>query len=200
MRLATVVSGLAVATLALTGCSSGTPSASGPKSSTPTTTSSTTPSGSAAPRGLTAPGTRLPLGAAAAVDDHPHGKQTSRILIRVTKVQHGSLHDLRHFRLSARAKSSRVYYVFGTVRNVGGGNLSRTWLTLYGRVSPTLVVPPVRFGSPFKRCDHSRLPAHFVKRQHTRFCMVMLVPRGRTLSQVQWRSTNPSEPIWWPAH
>jgi hypothetical protein len=136
--------------------------------------------------GVTAPGTALRLGEAATVA-LAHGGRRSNVEITVEKVQHGAVKDLREFDLNAAARKSGVYYVRASVRNLGNGSAGGAFVTLYGRVSDTLVVQPVIFGSTFGKCDYKPLPKPFGPGKRADVCLVMLAPSNGTISAVEWR-------------
>ena len=81
--------------------------------------------------------------------------------------------------------------------NLGPDNLSGKKITLYGKVSDDLVVPPVVFGSSFPTCDYTPLPPKFKKNKTAKGCMVMLAPKHGKISEIQWRPADNSEPISW---
>jgi hypothetical protein len=163
---------------------------SGDDSSTPDETSSS------APGGLTAPGTDLAVDDAATVDFKAGPKRQSKIKVAVTGVQEGSVKDLRDFDLKEAERRSGVYYVRATVRNVGHGDLGGAFLTLYGKVSSTLVVRPVMFGSTFGKCNYQPLPKPFKAGKRADVCIVMLAPDHGAVSAVEWRFPD-AEPITW---
>jgi hypothetical protein len=149
---------------------------------------------------MTAPGTSLGLDEAATVDFSSGAKRQSKIKVTVTRVQTGKVKDLREFDLDKAAKQSGVYYVRATVRNVGHGDLGGAFVKLYAKVSDTLVVQPVIFGSTFGKCDGQPLPKPFGLGKRTDVCMVMLAPRHGTVSAVEWRFDGDQadqEPITW---
>jgi hypothetical protein len=187
-RLAAVAAVLALA-LVVTGCSGDDESDAG-DDTTPTST------GPTVPEGITAPGETLAVGKAATVVFKGNAQHTSRIDLRVTKVRKGSVKDLKQFNLKPQTRRSSVYYVDTTVSNVGSGDLSGQSLTLYGKVSDELVVPPAVFGSPFARCNYHPFPQEFTKNKSTKVCLVMFAPRRSTISEVQWRGAD-SEPVAW---
>jgi hypothetical protein len=168
------VPALALCAAALAACSGG------DDSSTPAPTSDTA-------GGLTAPGADLALAAAATVEFRAGAKQRSKIKVVVSGVQHGDVKDLREFDLGNAARRSGVYYVRASVRNIGHGDLGGAFLKLYAKVSDTLVVQPVIFGSSFGKCNYQPLPKPFGAGKRADVCMVMLAPRHGTLSAVEWR-------------
>jgi hypothetical protein len=157
---------------------------------TPTTT------GPTVPEGITPPGQTLTLGKPATVVYDGKAKNDSRIKLTVTKVRRGKVKDLSQFGLDAKTKRSSIYYVDTVVRNVGTGNLSGQSLTLFGKVSESLVVPPAVFGSPFAKCNYHVFPKGFTQDKATKICLVIFAPNGGKVSQVQWRAAD-SEPIAW---
>jgi hypothetical protein len=149
--------------------------------------------------GVTAPGTTLDLGESAAVTV-AHGRRHSTLEITVEKVQTGSVKDLADFDLKGAARRSGVYYVRASVRNVGHGDVGGAFVTLYARVSDTLVVQPVIFGSTFGKCDYKPLPKPFGHGKRADVCMVMLAPRHGTVAAVEWRfaaDRADDQPITW---
>jgi hypothetical protein len=169
----------------------------------PTTSSASSPStartaaASKGPAATAKAGTVVKLGQPAVVRWHAGVAHDSLVAITVTGVKRGAIADLDQFALNRAAHTSNVYYVFVVVRNVGTGNLSKRHLSLYGKVTPHLVVPPVRFTLPFPRCDDRPLPAHFTRNARARVCLVMLAPRHGTISSVQWRSHRLPQPVSW---
>jgi hypothetical protein len=176
------VAGAAAATLAaslsasvLTGCGGG----DDPKApATPTTDTA---------GDMTAPGTRLGVGDSAVVGFAADAKRQSTVRLTVTGAQHGTVRDLGEFELDQAAKKSGVYYVRATVRNIGRGDLGGAFVKLFAKVSDTLVVQPVIFGSTFGKCDYQPLPKPFGPGRRAAVCMVMLVPNHGSVSAVEWR-------------
>jgi hypothetical protein len=181
--------------LLLAGCGGGDDSADeGAESAAETTTAD----------GMTVPGTVLELGQPATVEytpisADPGAEPISQIEVAVTRVKAGSIRELAQFTLPDRAKSAGVYYVDASVENVGDGNLSGDRLVLYGKVSDTLVVPPVTFGSTFGKCNYQPFPKKFTNGAKAQVCMVMLAPDKGMISEIQWRAPDDAEPISWPA-
>ncbi len=188
-RMATAAAAAAV--LLLAGCSNSLPESAGND-----TLPSPTKDSSTLRNGTTSPGTELDIGRTAVVRYRANPRHDSRISLTVTKVREGKIKDLKRFNLNAPARRSTVYYVSARVRNTGTGDLSRQPITLYGKVSDKLVVPPVEFGTTFGRCDHEPLPEKFGKGDRARVCMVMLAPRHGKIREVHWRPGKP-EPIAW---
>jgi hypothetical protein len=158
---------------------------------------STSPAATTAEDGTTVPGTDLELGKHAVVSFTAGQKHESLIELTVTSVKKGKLKDLDRFELNAEARKSTVYYVSTKVKNLGPDELSGSKITLYGKVSDELVIPPVVFGSSFPTCDYVPLPKGFSKGKTVKGCMVMLVPKHGAISEVQWRAPDNSEPISW---
>jgi hypothetical protein len=183
-RLASALA-LATALASLASCSGGddSPTAS---PTTPTTTG-----------GLTAPGTDLAVDDAATVEFDGGPKRHSKVKIVVSGVQTGSVKDLSEFDLKKAARKSGVYYVRATIRNVGHGDLGGAFVTLYGKVSDTLVVQPVLFGSSFGKCNYQPLPKPFGNGKRADVCMVMLAPRHGSLSAIEWRFDGEEPAISW---
>jgi hypothetical protein len=174
---------LAMCGLALAGCGGGDDSSPSPESSSDT------------PGGLTAPGTNLGVGDTATVA-FKAGKRESKIKLKVVGVQTGKVKDLREFDLNNAARQSGVYYVRAAVQNVGHGDLGGEFVRLYAKVSDTLIVQPVLFGSSFGKCNYQPLPEPFKAGKRADVCMVMLAPRHGSVSAVEWRSGGDA-PISW---
>jgi hypothetical protein len=189
-RLATA---LCVAVLAA-GCgSSGNGSA--PSPSTP---SRTTPT--ANPDGSTLMGTVLAIGERATIHYRPNPKRHSVLAIRVVRVRRGKARDLRGFTLGPRARSSSVYYAWVKVRNLGTGDLGGHRLPMYAKVSRSLVVPPVLFGSAFPRCRDPLFHRPFRKNARATLCLVFLAPHHGKVTQIQWRTPSSPNAISWRLH
>ena len=192
MRIAKLATLTAAATLLVAstaGCSGGSDDDTGP---TTTTQAATTNAD-----GTTVAGTELKIGDAAVVPFEADKKNTSQIKLAVFKVEKGKIADLDRFELNSKAKKSTVYYVHTEVKNLGPEPLSGKQVTLYGKVSDDMVVPPVVFGSTFPLCDYEPLPKTFKKDKVTKGCQVMLAPTHGKISEVQWRPSDNSEPISW---
>jgi hypothetical protein len=166
-----------------------------PTSSTPTSTKPT-----ANPDGTTLMGTTLAIGKRATVRYRVNPRRASVLAIRVVGVHHGRLRDLRGFTLGPRARSSSVYYARVKVRNVGNGDLGGRRLALYAKVTDSLVVPPVSFGSAFPRCRDPHLHRPFRKNAQATLCMVFLAPRHGKVTQIQWRIPSSPNAISWALH
>ena len=184
--------GLLLAAALVAGCNGDTTPKAAPTTPTTSTTSSTVTA-----NGTTTPGTVVRLGQRAVVQWRGQKGHESRAAVTVTAAKRGSLTDLKQFKLTGPARSSTVYYVSAAVRNLGPGNLSGRFLTLYGKVSAALVVQPVRLTLAFKKCDYKPLPAHFTKGKRTRVCLVMLAPRHGRISSIEWRGSSRQQPVSW---
>ncbi len=180
----------ALAALALSGCTGSESSDDAPKP-TATTVATTLDDGT------TAPGAALKVGDVAKVRYTGKAKKSSLLALKVTSIHQGKISALDDFNLNAKAQKSNVYYVTVAVKNIGGGDLSGQPLTLYGKVSPALVVPPVEFGSTFKPCDYQPLPEGFKKSKRATVCIVMLAPKKGTIKAVEFRPADNADPISW---
>jgi hypothetical protein len=183
------------AAAALSGCN-GDGSGEDAESSAPTTVATTTPGG------LTTPGTVVALGKPATVVWTQGGQHTSRVALRVRSVKEGKVADLAQFTLNNAVKTSRVYYVRVHVSNVGRGDIGGAFLSVYGKVSPRLVVPPVTFGSTFDKCSYRPLPKAFGHGRTADVCVVLLAPHRARISAVEWRGASGRlaagvEPVSW---
>jgi hypothetical protein len=149
--------------------------------------------------GLTPPGTKLGVDDAAVVGFAARRQKTT-LAVTVTGLQRGKIKDLSGFDLKAAARESSVYYVRARVRNAGHHDVGGAFVKLYGRVSDTLVVQPVIFGSTFGKCDYKPLPEPFGGGQHADVCMVLLAPRHGSISAIEWRYSGDESdqaPITW---
>jgi hypothetical protein len=169
--------------------------ASKPTVSAPTSTKPT-----ANPDGTTLMGTTLAVGKRATVRYRVNPRRDSVLAIRVVRVRRGRLRDLRGFTLGPRARSSSVYYAWVEVRNVGTGDLGGRRLSLYAKVTDSLVVPPVSFGSAYPRCRDRHLHRPFRKNARATLCMVFLAPHHGKVTQVQWRIPSSPNAIAWVLH
>lgn len=184
--VATAVTLCAVALAA--GCGGGDDDAVEP---TPSATETT------ADDGTTLPGTELAFGDLATVDYDAGKAGTTQLRLTVNAVKQGKLSDLAQFTLPDSAQDASVYYVSAAVANLGRADIGGSRITLYGKVSDTLVVQPVTFGSTFARCDYTPLPKKFGKGAKARLCMVMLAPKHGKVGAVEWRGADDAAPISW---
>lgn len=191
----------AVCAIALTGCTPGDADndATNPTDSTSSSVDSTRGSTTPPPvdERATAPGTKLKLAESAVVRFAANPKHDSLIKLTVTDVEQGKIKDLAQFRLDDETKRSNVYYVSATVKKVGKADLGGQPISLYGQVSEDLVVPPVVFGSTFKRCNYQPLPEKFDRGERADVCIVLLAPGHGEVTSVQWRAADNSDPIIW---
>jgi hypothetical protein len=141
-------------------------------------TSEPTATATTADDGTTLPGTELSLSVA------------------VNSVKQGKIKDLSQFDLSPADKASTLYYVKAVVTNEGRADLAGEFVPLYGKVSDSLIVQPVVFGSTFKACNYQPLPKKFVKGKKAPLCVVLLVPKHGTVSAIEWRGDDEA-PISW---
>ncbi len=193
MRAPKVVVAVAavVVSVGLAGCGG----SGGDPKPTPTTVAPTT-----GDDGTALPGTELKLGKQAVLRFKADKKHKSLIKLAVTKVKKGKLKDLERFELNDQARKSTIYFVSTKLENLGPDTLSGAKITLYGRVSDDLVVPPVVFGSSYPTCDYTALPKKFKKGKSAKGCMVMLAPKHGKISEIQWRAPDNSQPISWIVH
>lgn len=176
--------------LVLSGCS-GSDSPDKPPKPTPTTAATTLDDGT------TAPGAVLKIGDVAKLRFAADAKKNSLIALKVTSIRKGKISALDDFDLDAQNKKSNIFYVTVTVKNIGDGDLSGRPITLYGKVSADLVVPPVEFGSTFKPCDYQPLPKGFKKSKRATVCIVMFAPKKGTITTVEFRAADNADPISW---
>jgi hypothetical protein len=165
---------------------------------TPTTPSSAAPTANR--DGTTLMGTVLAIGKRATVRYRASPTRRSILAIRVVRVHSGKVRDLRGFTLGPKARSSRIYYAWIKVRNVGTGDLGGHRLPMYAKVSRSLVVPPVLFGSAFPRCRDPLLHRPFRKNARATLCLVFLAPHHGRVSQIQWRTPSSPNAISWRLH
>jgi hypothetical protein len=192
LTFASLTTAAALAVAGLAGCGGGSDDDGTP--TTPTTAATTNSNGT------TVAGTQMKLGKDAVVPFKADKSHKSLIRLTVTNVKKGKVKDLKQFELTDKARTSTVYYVSTHVKNLGPDSLSHGTITLYGKVTDELVVPPVVFGSTFSKCDYQPLPKKFKKGKTTKGCMVMLAPKHGKISEIQWRAPDDSEPISWTLH
>jgi hypothetical protein len=174
------------------------------KSSSDSTQSSTPTKSISEPapasNGSTAFGTTLKLGKPAVVRQmaKPHGP--SRLRVTVSSVRKGRIADLEPFQLDRRATRSNVFYAKLRVRNIGHHNVDGHSLPLFAKVSATQVVPPVAFGSTFRRCSPQTLPKSFKKGKGAKLCLVFLAPHHGHVTEIQWRTSSSNKAISWKLH
>jgi hypothetical protein len=150
-------------------------------------------------QGVTRPGTELSIGEPAVVRFTANPQHDSLITLNVTAINPGKITDLQGFGLDPKTKQSNVFYVRANVTNSGTGDLGGQRIILYGKAADNLVVPPVVFGSSFPKCNNRPLAKPFGPDARTAVCMVMLAPAKGTISAVQWRPADGTEPITWSA-
>jgi hypothetical protein len=122
----------------------------------------------------------------------------SRVRVAVTDVTEGRIRHLSDFVLDTEGRRSTPYYAHVRVANIGGGNLSRARITLWGFDSSGTVRPPAEVLGTFPRCQTRRAPKRFRRGDSMRTCLVYLVPRGSTLQAVQYRFSDDRPPVSWP--
>jgi hypothetical protein len=122
----------------------------------------------------------------------------SRVRVVVTDVTEGRIRHLSDFVLDAEGRRSTPYYADVRVANIGGGNLSRAPITLWGFDSSGTVRPPAEVLGSFPRCQAERAPKGFRRGDAMRTCLVYLVPQGSTLEAVQYRFSDDRPPVSWP--
>lgn len=186
---------LAAAALTLAGCSSGgQPAAHKKPSSSPSPTSTVSvPAGVT----LTNPGSKLSFGDTAAViyqADQQHGTVLKLAAKSATK---GRIGDLSQFVLSGSASGSTPYYVHVSVSNAGQGQIGGGAVPLYGVDANNVLLPPVTFTTPFKKCPSKQLPKKFGPGDTLSTCLVFLAPNHGTLTAVSYRPDQTFNPITW---
>jgi hypothetical protein len=122
----------------------------------------------------------------------------SRVRVVVTDVTEGRIRHLSDFVLDAEGRRSTPYYADVRVANIGGGNLSRARITLWGFDSSGTVRPPAEVLGSFPRCQTERAPKGFRRGDSMRTCLVYLVPQGSRLEAVQYRFSDDRPPVSWP--
>jgi len=200
---------LAVAVLALSGCSTdeagepeGTESTAGVGGSpSPTASSTLAPPSTTVdiPERvrLTAPGTQLDFRQEARVT-YEAGKRGTVLGLRVDAARKGSLDDFAGFKLSdPYQRRASYYYVRVTVRNLGEDRFGGVDVPLWGISGDNTLLPPVRFTSAFAPCSTEPLPEAFGPRDVHRTCLVFLSPDRGTLEGVSFRPTETYVPIEW---
>ncbi|MGN5637217.1 hypothetical protein [Streptomyces sp. AC154] len=169
---------LATMGLGLTACSDGddsasaqdSPSASAPASADPAASDSaaadpSSPSADpgddgAAPAGdVTAPGTKLKVGAKAVLPFKYGTDKKGTIAVTVTAIEKGAEADMAGF--GAKAKGMTPYYIRMKVENVGGTDLSYASLKLRGELADGGPTGIVLIGDLPGKCDNDTAPRDF---------------------------------------
>ena len=191
---------------ALAGCGAGT---AGPG---PVTTAAGSPSPGALPSGypsdaasalptgtaLTAPGSKLALGARATVAWQPSQQRVGVVAVTVTSVRRTTFADsFKGWQVDEQTKADAPFFVSATVTNAGTSDLGGVPVPLYGSATSGALVEATRFASPFKPCGPGVLPTPFPAGASADVCLVYLVPGGAGLDGVTFRPTQEFDPITW---
>jgi len=147
---------------------------------------------------LTPAGTTLKVGQPAVVAYQSMSpKAKSRLEVTTTKIEKGSIDDLKDAGLEPSQKSSTPYYVKLTVKNLGSakgpGDLSGTLPTtnLTGVDERDESQTSVTFIGTFERCDEADTPKSFGKGKSFETCLVFLIPEGGgSLAKVKWSAAR----------
>ncbi len=190
------------AALALAGCgSSGSSSTTGspttaavPASSAPATTGSS----ATAVGQLTPAGTTLKIGQPATIAytdaSKPNLKSTVEIL--PLSLEKGSAADLRGIQLDPTQQGSTPYFVRIQVRNLGTGNLSKSYVgsSVEGIDDRKQTQSSVTFIGDFPRCNETQAPTRFTHGKTFTTCETFLIPAGGSLAGVKVNAYNPNTP------
>jgi hypothetical protein len=182
---------VAVAALAMSGCS-------GSSSSTPAATASSPAHSLPVPKGvtLTPQGTSLDLGKAATVAWRPSQKKVGVARIAVKHLDQAPISAFDSFQLNAATRKSTPYYVHATLDNVGHSDLSHVAVPLYLLENNTLLQPST-FTAQFAPCSSRPLPAHFKPGSKAKVCLVYFVPHHGKLDAISFRPTQDFDAITW---
>jgi hypothetical protein len=194
-RLTGAVALVAVAGLAVTGCSSGGGSSSPSPSASPSpsTTVSIPPDAK-----LTPPGSTLSFGDTATAVFEPTKNAGSVLRLTVKSARQGSLSDFKGFILDdPYKKKANYYYVDVTVQNVGEGDVGGVPVPLWGVNGNNTLLPAVNFTTAFAKCPSKPLPEKFGKGATLDTCLVYLSPDKGTLEAVSYRPSQEFNPIVW---
>ena len=142
-------------------------------------------------------GADLGLGDTATVAWKPRRQVVGALDITVTELQRARLVALSAFRLEPAQRQSSLFYVRGTVRNVGETDLAGVDIPLYAVNGRDLLIEATPFAATFKPCPSAPLPKPFATGRRTRFCLVFLVPEHGSLKAVSFRPTQEYDPITW---
>lgn len=188
---------VAMAGLALAGCSSGSPeSGSSPSASgspSPSTTVSIPPN-----QQLTGQGTNLSFGDSATVVFEATKQAGTVLKLTVTGARQGALADFRAFTLDDPYKrQANYYYVNVTVENVGDGDVGGVPVPLWGVNGDNTLLPAVNFTTSFTKCPSKPLPAKFGPGAKLNTCLVYLSPNKGSLDAVSYRPSQEFNPIQW---
>ena len=110
---------------------------------------------------LTTQGVDLGLGDSATVAWEPRKQVVGALDIRVDRLERARLTALAAFRLKPVQRASSLFYVRGSVRNVGKTDLSGVDIPLYVLDGRDTLIEATPFAATYKPCPSSRLPKSF---------------------------------------
>ena len=221
---AALTTALAAALALLTGCSGGDPdaaptpspsasaSASAPASASASDSASATKTRSSAPAdaattapylpvpdrvALTMQGADLDLGDTATVAWEPRKQVVGALDITVRRLERARLEALSAFRLEPAQRRSSLFYVRGSVRNVGDTDLAGVGIPLYVVDGHDTLIEAQTIAATFKPCPSAPLPKPFKTGRRASFCLLYLVPEQGSLERVSFRPTQEYDPITW---
>lgn len=192
--VATLVAGIIVPALVLSGCG-----AAQKKKAEPTPTPSAPTPSVEVPAGvsLTDAGTKLAFGGRATVPYQPNQQRGTVLALTVEKVTKARMKDFASYVLDDRTKASTPYYVEVKVANVGAGDVGGTDVPLWAVDRTNTLIHSSSFTNTYQRCPSAALPASFPPHATATSCLVYLVPDHGELTAVSFRPLQAFEPIEW---
>jgi hypothetical protein len=146
---------------------------------------------------LTDPGSELGVGETAVIAWRPQGEKVGVLKLTVRRLEHADLTDLAEWQLDAAARTSSLYYVSVSVKNVGAQDLGGTDIPLFVLDGANTLVRASTFKTGFTPCPSTPLPDTFAPGDQTRTCLAYLVPRHGKLVAASFRPSDTFNPITW---
>lgn len=146
---------------------------------------------------LTAQGSDLAIGKAAAVAWALDEKRVAVLDLKVTKVEQVPISRLSAWVLDKKAKASTPFFVHAKVKNIGRSDLSQLSVPLYLAAGDNKLVSASSFESTFKPCPSTPLPKKFKPGKGTATCWVYLAPKGDKMKNVSFFTGPGFDPVTW---
>ncbi len=146
---------------------------------------------------LTMQGADLGVGDTATVAWEPRKRVVGALDITVRGLERARIEALSAFRLNPAQRGSSLFYVRGTVRNVGDTDLAGVAIPLYVVDGRDTLIEAQTIGATFRPCPSAPLPKPFKTGKRTSFCLIYLVPEQGRLERVSFRPTQEYDPITW---
>ncbi len=146
---------------------------------------------------LTMQGADLGLSDTATVAWEPRKQVVGALDITVRRLERARIDALSAFRLEPAQRTSSLFYVRGSVRNVGDTDLAGVGIPLYVVDGRDTLIEAQTIAATFKPCPSMPLPKPFKTGRRTSFCLLYLVPEQGSLEKVSFRPTQEYDPITW---